>query len=179
MGQGQISDFWYGKNQSMELHLAQLDVPYVCPIFDLYLVFSHFSPSIRPHLIMGGGTKFRFLVWQKSKQGAFLSPIRWPLCSMTYIGPLFTNWDTIGKWRGNFQKEICYVSAMILHDFFDTSTGSAKIRGNIFYNNLILLYEAKHIMCTDCRYLVMSPKINFGCKSKIVVNNLVTIFVKK
>ena len=56
----------------------------------LYLVFSHFSSSVRPHLIMGGGTNFRFLVWQKSYQVAILGPIRWPICSLTNFGPLFS-----------------------------------------------------------------------------------------
>ena len=56
----------------------------------LYLVFSHFYSSIRPHLIMGEWINFRFLVWQKSIQGAILGLIRSPICSITNFGPLFS-----------------------------------------------------------------------------------------
>ena len=48
---------------------------------------------------------------------AILGPIRWPICSLTNFGPLFTIWDIqytysrplIQFMEGGFFKEICYI----------------------------------------------------------------------
>ena len=94
-------------------------------IYKLHFLKPHFkktlwAPSYLPLnyiLFMGQGGNLKFLIWQKSYQGATFGPIRWPIGSLTNFGPLFTFWDTqFSLWaaliqfmEGGFFKEICYI----------------------------------------------------------------------
>ena len=49
-------------------------------------------PSLDCILITGKGEISDFLIWQNSYLDTVLGPIRWPIRTLTNLGPLFTLW---------------------------------------------------------------------------------------